>query len=69
MTSYTLIVKGMTCGGCEKAITSALRKVEGVSEVKADHLAGRVVVEGVGVELDALRVAVEDSGYDWVGVV
>jgi len=68
MTSYTLIVKGMTCGGCEKAISSALCKVEGVSEVKADHPAGRVVVEGVGVELDALRVAVEDAGYDWGGV-
>jgi copper chaperone CopZ len=68
MTSYTLIVKGMTCGGCEAAITSALRKVEGVREVKADHLAGRVVVEGDGMELDALRVAVEDAGYDWGGV-
>jgi copper chaperone CopZ len=68
MTIYTLIVKGMTCGGCERAISSALRKVEGVSEVKADHLAGRVVVEGVGVELDSLRAAVEDAGYDCVGV-
>lgn len=68
MTSYTLIVKGMTCGGCERAMSSALRKVEGVREVKADHLDGRVVVEGDGMELDALRVAVEDAGYDWGGV-
>jgi copper chaperone CopZ len=68
MTSYTLIVKGMTCGGCERAISSALHKVEGVREVKADHHAGRVVVEGDGMELDALRVAVEDAGYDWGGV-
>jgi copper chaperone CopZ len=68
MTIYTLIVKGMTCGGCEKAISSALRKVEGVREVEADHSGGRVVVRGEGMELDALRAAVEDAGYDWGGV-
>jgi copper chaperone CopZ len=68
MTSYTLIVKGMTCGGCEAAISSALRKVEGVQSVLADHRAGQVVVKGEGMELDALRAAAEDAGYDWVGV-
>lgn len=68
MTTYILIVKGMTCGGCEKAISSALRKVDGVQSVQADHATGRVVVNGDGMELDALKAAVEDAGYDWGGV-
>ncbi len=68
MTTYTLIVKGMTCGGCEKAISSALRKVDGVQSVQADHATGLVVVNGDGMELDALKSAVEDAGYDWGGV-
>jgi copper chaperone CopZ len=67
MTTYTLQVKGMTCDGCERAIEHALAKVEGVRAVKADHAKGLVTVEGEAVELDALRAAVEDAGYDWVG--
>lgn len=67
MTKYTLIVKGMT-GGCEKAITSALRKVEGVKAVKVDHASSTVTVEGEGMELDAIRGAIEDAGYDWGGL-
>lgn len=68
MNSYVIVVNGMTCGGCEKAIQKALTSVEGVRAVRADHTTGRVEVEGVGVELDALKSAVEDAGYDWGGV-
>ena len=67
MTTYTLKVKGMTCGGCERALEHALGKVEGVRAVKADHAEGLVTVQGEAVELDALRAAVEDAGYDWAG--
>ena len=68
MTKYTLIVKGMTCGGCEKAIVSAIQKVEGVKAAKADHATSTVIVEGEGMELDAIRGAIEDAGYDWGGL-
>jgi copper chaperone CopZ len=67
LTTYTLKVKGMTCGGCERALEHALGKVEGVRAVKADHAEGLVTVQGEAVELDALRAAVEDAGYDWAG--
>jgi copper chaperone len=32
----------MACEGCEKRIQNALSKVDGVKEVVADHVAGKV---------------------------
>ncbi len=68
MNTYVIIVRGMTCGGCEKAIQKALGGVEGVESVRPDHTTGRVEIQGAGIEIDALRSAVEDAGYDWGGV-
>jgi copper chaperone len=69
MASFTILVKGMTCGGCENALKRALATVDGVESVEADHTTGRVVVHGEGLELDGLRGAIENAGYDWDGVV
>jgi copper chaperone len=68
MASFTIRVKGMSCGGCEDAVKRALQTVDGVESVEADHKSGRVVVRGEGLELDGLRGAIENAGYDWDGV-
>ena len=39
-----LTVTGMTCGGCENAVTRALGRVPGVEAVNASHQAARVEV-------------------------
>ena len=39
-----LNVTGMTCGSCVRHVDSALRKVDGVSEVQVDLRAGKVTV-------------------------
>ncbi|MGQ0575484.1 MAG: heavy-metal-associated domain-containing protein [Pseudonocardia sp.] len=44
MTKTTLQVEGMTCSGCEQRIGTALRRVDGVREVTADHNTGEVAV-------------------------
>jgi copper chaperone len=61
-----LKVTGMTCGGCENAVTRVLQQVDGVEEVTASHSAGLV-----GVQFDAnkvtpavLREKIEALGYD-----
>lgn len=36
-TTIVLEVSGMTCGGCEAAIRSAVSKLAGVREVRASH--------------------------------
>jgi copper chaperone CopZ len=42
--TYTLSCKTMTCGGCEKTIEDALKKVANVQSVKADSNAGTITV-------------------------
>lgn len=39
-----LYVDGMTCSGCEQRIGSALRRIDGVRDVTADHTSGLVQV-------------------------
>ena len=61
-----LTVTGMTCGGCEQAVTKVLSNVDGVESVTADH-----TVNMVGVTFDPERVTptvirqqIEGLGYD-----
>jgi copper chaperone len=61
-----LTVTGMTCSGCETAVTKVLSKVDGVESVSADHTANMV-----GVTFDPERVTptlirqeIEGLGYD-----
>jgi copper chaperone len=67
MAGVTLRVDGMTCGTCEDSIQRALSRVPGVRQVRANHRTGLVEVE-VAADVDgpALRLAVEDAGYDLV---
>lgn len=44
MTKTTVQVAGMTCTGCEQRIGTALRRIDGVREVTADHTTGEVAV-------------------------
>ena len=43
-TTLTLPVQGMSCGGCENAVTRAVGAMTGVSGVTASHTAAEVVV-------------------------
>lgn len=42
--TMTLQVEGMTCMGCEQRVGTALRRVDGVRDVDADHRTGQVQV-------------------------
>lgn len=59
-------VKGMTCGGCESQVTSALSKVDGVNKViKVDHKEGYALVcaDPTKVDKKVLTAAVINTGY------
>ena len=43
-TVLTLPVQGMSCGGCENAVMSAVGAMAGVSQVTASHTDAQVVV-------------------------
>jgi copper chaperone len=52
VTTVTLNVTGMTCGGCENSVKRALGRLDGVTEVAASHVDQKVVVT-----MDAARVS------------
>ena len=44
MKETNLIVNGMMCGGCESRVKNAIKNIEGVENVTADHKTGKVIV-------------------------
>lgn len=63
-----LIVEGMSCGHCKKAVETAVGKVEGVSTVAVDLAAKKVEVEGENLVESILKETIEDAGYDVVQI-
>jgi len=65
MTTTTLQVEGMTCSGCEQRIGTALRRIDGVREVTADHTTGEVAVrfDSRATGPDAVRERITLAGY------
>ncbi|WP_042661828.1 heavy-metal-associated domain-containing protein [Haloferax sp. ATB1] len=67
MERKTLSVTGMSCNGCEQNVETALRNLDGVTRVDADHEADTVdVVIEDGVSDDDVNAAIEQAGYDVV---
>ena len=58
----TLKIIGMTCGHCQKAVTEALRSVDGVAKVDVNLADGVAKVEGSN-DTSTLISAVEEEGY------
>jgi len=65
VTTVTYRVKGMTCGGCEAAVCSAMRDVPGVEQCRASYEKGRAWATVTNGELkpDTLVNAIEDVGF------
>ncbi|MGW2018815.1 heavy-metal-associated domain-containing protein [Streptomyces sp. NPDC001927] len=60
-------VKGMTCGHCEGAVSSEISEIAGVSSVKAVASTGQVtVVSETALDVEAVRAAVDEAGYELV---
>ncbi|WP_433633545.1 heavy-metal-associated domain-containing protein [Halomicrococcus sp. NG-SE-24] len=57
-----LTVEGMSCGGCEQTVESALEEMANVESASADNESNRVTVEG-NPDDDAVAQIIEDAGY------
>jgi copper chaperone len=70
-TTATYTVSGMTCGHCVSAVTQELTRLDGVSGVDVDLVAGgesRVTVTSAApLAQDTVRDAVDEAGYDLTG--
>jgi uncharacterized membrane protein YraQ (UPF0718 family)/copper chaperone CopZ len=58
-----LEVSGMSCGHCVASVKQALEGVDRVEQATPELSSGRVWLQASGVEVEALRAAVEQAGF------
>lgn len=61
--NHILNVTGMTCGHCEKAVTSAIKQLDPQAEVRIDRSQNRVEVDTTRPR-EALVAAIREEGYE-----
>ena len=67
MKEINLIVNGMMCGGCENRVKNAIKNIEGVENVTADHNTGKVIIiSNNEVSEEIIKETLEDIGYEVV---
>lgn len=67
MKETILIINGMMCGGCENRVKNAIKNIEGVENVTADHNTGKVtVISNNQVSKEIIEETLEDIGYEIV---
>ena len=66
MTTVTLKVEGMSCGGCVASVTRVLTALPGVSDATVSLQGGtaQVSFDEVRTNSAALRAAIESAGYE-----
>lgn len=55
-------VQGMTCGGCARAVSNAIQRVDPAASVEVDVPTKKVAVQSA-VDPERIRKAIEDAGY------
>ncbi len=60
---YELKVDGMTCGGCAASVKRAVQALDSKANVDVD-LPSKTVKVDTAAQLDAVKNAVEEAGYD-----
>lgn len=60
--NQTFTVQGMTCGHCEKAVTSAIKTLDPQAQVSIDRANNRVEVTTERAR-EAVAAAIQEEGY------
>lgn len=61
--SEVFTVQGMTCGHCEKSVTTAIKLVDPQAQVTIDRAQNRVEVDSTHPR-DTLAAAIREEGYE-----
>lgn len=65
MKEFIIKVEGMVCNGCENRVKNALKEVNGVENVIADHTTGTVTVSANNEVLEnIIKEKIEDLGFE-----
>jgi len=68
MSELRFQVPGMTCGHCVNAVQTELASVPGVQRVEVDLESKNVVVTGSSIDTQAVIAAVDEAGFEAVGI-
>ena len=60
----TIDVKGMSCGHCKASVEKAMAAVPGVKDVRVDLEGAKATFEDNGVDIDALKAAIDKVGFE-----
>lgn len=60
--NQTFTVQGMTCGHCEKAVTTAIKTIDPQAQVAIDRALNRVEVT-TEQPREAIAAAIQEEGY------
>lgn len=60
-------VTGMTCGGCARAVETAIKAVAPSASVTVDLAAAKISVDGASEE--QVKTAVDEAGFSFEGSV
>ena len=64
MKELVINVEGMVCNGCENRVQNALKTIEGVEKVVANHTKGNVLITCKNeVDEKTLKEKIEDIGF------
>ena len=64
-----ILIEGMSCSHCVKHVKEALSELKGVNSVDVNLNAKSATIETtVDVKDEDIKFAVEDAGYDVVGI-
>ena len=67
MQEIILNVKGMMCTGCENRIQNALKTIDEVEEVKANHKDGKVKINlKDDIDINNIKEKINDIGFEVV---
>lgn len=68
MDTLMLNIKGMTCGGCVKSVTTVLQQIDGVSsvDVSLEQNRANITFDPARANPAQFKSAIEDAGFDVV---
>ena len=67
MKELEMKVKGMVCGGCENRVQNALKTIDGIEKVVANHNTGIVsITVKEDIDKKVIEEKIEDIGFEVV---
>lgn len=62
--THQILVNGMSCGHCVKAVTQAVQALDPEARVQVDLPSGQVTVHTTMLDRTQVRAAITEEGYE-----